>query len=287
MILLMLTFGQPRTLGTEIAGRNLPMPPAAVDLDREITSYRVLDDARWFVIAYYTAEPDQMLQDLVVRRFDKRAGVWKTSTRDAVGSVLGLRYAAGHFYISGHSSPSAAPTVVFDEDLREMAELDGWVVGVLPDGRVIFERSMRHFQPAHAAVLAVYDPRARRERTFYPAEPIDNDRGFEPVPGRDRLALDRSIGEITIGQTTLTFTVRTQEVEITPDGGKPVGEEQSFTVTCRTATAVPTCHRGSPRISRIAADLTDHRGSRGSPRISRIHGFDGFGIRDEGLGTRD
>jgi hypothetical protein len=66
-----------------------------------------------------------------------------------------------------------------------------------PIGRVIFQRSMPHFQPAHAGVLAIYDPRTDRDLTFYPSGAVNNDRGFERVPGSASVAMDRSIRDVT------------------------------------------------------------------------------------------
>src|SRR5262249_3616397 len=135
-----------------------------------ITSFSTLDDEAWFAIAYYDVAPDDRLHELHVRTYDRRAEHWRSVTLSApIGSVLSVQRNGRLFYVEGHSSPSATPLLVCDEVLKRSQRLHGWPMLMLPDGRVVFHRSMVHFAPAHSGILAIYDPRTNREDSFYPA----------------------------------------------------------------------------------------------------------------------
>lgn len=232
------------TLSAELLERNLPAPRDAADLQQPITSHAVFDDGRWFVIAYYEQAADGLLHELRVRSYDKRAMAWHGATFEAIGSILSIARHAGLTYVEGHSSPSAAPLLVLSDDLHLKHTLDGWPKLFLPDGRVVFQRSMRHFMPTHAAALALYDPRSNVEQALFPDAAIENDRGSETAPG-SRLALDRSIDSVTKGAApgTISFEMTEQKRRLTPQGSDPAGPEEHITVTCRVTTRVPSCRR--------------------------------------------
>jgi hypothetical protein len=235
---------QAPSLATELQIRNLPVPKDAADLEQPITSYSVLDDSRGFVIAYYGVEPDGLLHELRVRLYDKRTSIWRSKTfPEPIGSVLHLRRGAGHLYISGHSSPSAAPLLVLSETLELRRELDGWPMLVLADGRLVFHRSMIHFSPAHAGALALYDPVSDREAPLYPPPGVDNERGGEKVPGTD-LWIDRSFTDMKRGKAagTIEFVAIEQRIRLNErNGGDPAGPEQRMRVVCNVAGARPVC----------------------------------------------
>jgi hypothetical protein len=233
----------PLGLGAELLARNLPVPKDAADLDQPITSYSVLDDSRGFVIAYYALEADNSLHELRVRSYDKRTSTWRSKTfEEPIGSVLHIVRGAGHLYISGHSSPSAAPLLVLSETLELKRELDGWPMLALDDGRVVFHRSMVHFAPAHGGALALYDPVADREDSLYPPSGVTNERGIEQVPGT-KLLVDRSFDDVKQGKAgTIEFVAREQRMRLNEqNGGDPAGDERRLRVVCNVAAARPVC----------------------------------------------
>jgi hypothetical protein len=229
------------TLAAELAQRDVPLP-AGVDGGQQITSFSEFDDDRWFVIGYYDLRTDATLRTLHVRAFNRRARRWQSATFDEVGSVLEVTHRGTLFYVRGHSSPSSSPLLVLREDLTLKRELEGWIVWTLDDGRVIFERGMVHFAPAHSAVLAVYNPRTNRDDSFYPA-----------AAGRDRTPeferdtnewIDRTIGEVKNGPAvhTIAFTVTIQRVRVGEDNlSLPIGAPTRQRVTCSVRLRVPTC----------------------------------------------
>lgn len=232
-----------QSLGAALLARNLPVPRDAADLEQPITSYSVLDDSRGFVIAYYGIEPDGLLHELRVRSYDKRTSMWRSKTfPDPIGSVLHLRRGGGCLYISGHSSPSAAPLLVLSETLELKRELDGWPMLVLDDGRVVFHRSMIHFSPAHAGALALYDPASDREVSLYPPPDVRNERGGEKVPGTD-LWIDRSITEVKYGRVgTIEFVALEQRMRLdSRQVASPAGPERRRHVVCNVALVRPAC----------------------------------------------
>jgi hypothetical protein len=234
----------------ELVARNLPAPKDADDLDKPIIDDCVLDDRQGFVIAYraFYAVNDSRLHDLRVRSFDKRSRTWRSTTfPEPIGSVLRIMRGRGYLFISGHSSPSAAPTLVLSGTLRKKRELDGWPMLVLDDGRVIFHRSMVHFSPAHAAALAIYDPVSDREQPLYPPRGVENYRGGERVAGTD-LWMDRSVTDVTKGKAsgTIEFETVEQQRRLTPDNrSEPAGPERRLRVVCNLAAGSPVCESQS------------------------------------------
>jgi hypothetical protein len=232
------------TLGGEVVRRNLPAPPEVHDLEQAITSYAVLDDERGFVIGYYAVEPDGSLHELRVRAFDNGSRTWRLKTFDEpIGSVLSIQRGGRFLYVTGHSSPSAAPLLVLEPDLALKRTLDGWPELVLPDGRVLFHRSMVHFAPTHAAVLALYDPVADREVNVYPANAARIERGIE----RDgEFWVDRAIDFVKEAgkPATIEFKVVEQRMRLAQnDRAVPASPEQRFTVVCDLAARVISCAR--------------------------------------------
>ena len=233
------------TFGAELLRRSLPVPSDAADLEQPITSYSTLDDERGFAIAYYGVEPDGMLHELRVRSFDPASRTWRKWTQpEPIGSVTRLHRAGPFLIVTGHSSPSASPLLVFTEALELKRELNGWPELVLTDGRVLFVRSMVHFAPAHAAALALYDPAADREVAVYPHPSVANERGGEKIAGTD-LWMDRSIDTVKLrNDGTIEISVIEQRVRLDRDQrGIPAGSEERRTIVCTIDTAQPVCRR--------------------------------------------
>ena len=247
MVCLLLQSAQTPPVGVraELLARNLPPPKDADDLDNPIISYSVLDDRQGFVIAYYTlyARDDDRLHDLRVRSFDKRSRTWRSTTfPESIGSVLRIMRGRGYLFVSGHSSPSAAPTLVLSGALRKKRELDGWPMLVVDDGRLVFHRSMIHFSPAHAGALALYDPASDREVSLYPPPDVRNARGGEKVPGTD-LWIDRSITEVKNGiRGTIEIVALEQPMRLDRQHvATPAGPERRLRVVCIVAAVRPVC----------------------------------------------
>jgi hypothetical protein len=223
------------TLAQALAEHHVPLP-SGLDGAQRITSFAVLDDTRDFVIAYYDMAPDSLLHTLHVRALDKRARAWRAATFEPIGSILKVVGGGAVLYVEGHTSPSATPLLVLTRSLRRRRELDGWPELVLPDGRVVFHRSMRHFAPTHADVLAIYDPATDRERTLYPRGPI-NDRGAEHE-GPD-IWIDRTLSNVQSGpgRGMMQFRVQSQRMRLDArQAAAPASKAEDFAVTCDLAT---------------------------------------------------
>jgi hypothetical protein len=230
------------TLAEALRGAGVPLPSDTNGAVR-ITSFGTLADDRVYLIAYYDATPDNLLGELHIRAFDKRRRVWRSVTMESIGSILSINRSGGLFYVKGHSSPSATPLLVLDTRLALKRTLDGWPKLFLADGRVLFVRSMRHFVPTHAEVLALYDPVSNRDVTIYPAWRV-NDRGAEKVPGSGDLWVDRSIGDVTPGRRpqTVEFRVTVQPMRIERDNrGHAAAPTQTIDMSCDVSGRVPSC----------------------------------------------
>jgi len=184
----------PATLRTQLHALNLPLPRDSAGLDTPTTSGQVFEDDRAVVLAYYEAAADGHLHALQVRKFDKRQRTWHTATfPHPIGAIIDIRRGGGVFYIVGHESPHGGPVLVLTDTLVHRRTLDGWPMLVLRDGRLLFNRGMRHAAPTHAQVLAIYDPKSNSERSLYPRG-AENDHGAEQ--NDDDLWIDRSFGKV-------------------------------------------------------------------------------------------
>jgi hypothetical protein len=219
------------TLEQELARHDVPTAGVS-DLDHQITSYAVLNDSAWFAIAYYWYEGSSALPNLLrVRVYDKRGKRWKSAVLEGPwGSILHIRRAKQWWYVTGHSSPSAAPTLVLSADLRLVRELKGFAMLVLPDGRLVYHDNMVHFAPAHPGSLSLYNPATDRNVRLFPAKP-------DEVEGKvhgDRFLVDRTIDEVRMAAQPgrVAFVATEQRIRLIPNGGVPEGPERRLSVTC-------------------------------------------------------
>ena len=199
------------------------------DADRRITSYAVLNDPSWFAIAYYWDNGSDRLPDtLHVRTYDKRAKQWKSAELEGpFGGIVEIHRAGIWWYVVGHSTPSAAPTLVLSRDLRLIRELKGWTQLVLPDGRLIYQHSMVHFAPAHPGSLGFYDPATDSDVPLFPAARVAVD--------SDAFYVDRSFSNLRVARepATIAFSVVEQSVRLTRENtGEAVGPVRRLNVTC-------------------------------------------------------
>ena len=105
---------------------------------------------------------------------------------------------------------------------------------------------MVHFAPAHAEVLALYDPRTDRESTVYPSAPLDNERGIERVPDTADQWTERRFTGLRTGDaaTAVDFIVVTQRIRLNlRNSGDAVGREERYRVHCDLTAPEPSCSR--------------------------------------------
>jgi len=157
----------------------LPLP----NLDKPITSYQILDDAKNFLIAYYVDSGSGMIDEpLVISRFDKAAQTWQTKELNRTtlqddncgGSAIGAQSVGNRIYLELHINPSASCTLVLSQDLAVQKVLAGWFLGAFADGRVVYHDSEIHFAPVHAAELSLFDPPTNKEYKIYPKKPFQS-----------------------------------------------------------------------------------------------------------------
>lgn len=229
------------TLSQELGKHGVPHAQID-DAEKEITSYAVANDARWFGIAYYWFQADGMLpRQLRVRTFDKRAHRWRFAELDAealrAGSALRIARARRWIYIDTHLSPSAGSLVVLTENLRIKKRLYGWTELIMPDGRVVYHNSMVHFAPMHPGSLSLYDPVTNHTTRVYPSTQ-DEILGLRSI--------DRSIYFVTqLSNSSIAFSVEEQDVVLEPHGAKPIGPLREFRLVCDIGHTQPRCVRRS------------------------------------------
>ena len=140
--------------------------------------------------------------------------------------------------------------LVLSNTLRKKRELDGWPMLVLDDGRVVFQRSMIHFSPTHAAALALYDPVSDRERPVYPPRGVKNYRGGERVAGTE-LWMDRSVTDVVKGKArgTIEFVAVEQRMRQIRSSGEPAGPERRLRIVCNVAASAVGCTSSEARVA--------------------------------------
>ena len=199
------------------------------DADHRITNYQVLNDSQWFAISYYWDDSSNRLPEILhVRTYDKGARRWQhVELKGEFGTILRLDRGGRWWYVSGHFSPSAAPTLVLSDDLRLVRTLKGRTELVLPDGRLVYQQSMIHFAPAHPGSLGLYDPATNRDLLLFPSSPAS--------AGREDSLVNRTFTDIAVSRapSTITFSVDEQHVRLTPsNAAEPVGAVRRLRVTC-------------------------------------------------------
>jgi hypothetical protein len=164
------------SLGDVLASAGVPkLAGSLIDRSQRIIDFVKFSDNRYVLVAYFEAlSPTHLVGPLRLLLFDRRTSRFKQCAlagQEYIGSVLEIRRVGRFFYVELHFSPSAANNVVLTTDLRLRDYLVGWIVAVLPDGRVVYESSMTHFAPTHSPRLFVYEPTSKETRQIYPLKP--------------------------------------------------------------------------------------------------------------------
>ena len=158
-------FGQ---LADVLAKFKVSAPPGG--LDRDVKSYGVLDDATNFHLFFHTGSSDE----LNAWRYDKRKGGWlqKTFEPPRHGSIINVTGSRSFLFVKTHLTPSAGDTLVFTRDLDYREALHGWPLAVFGEDQLVWQHSMVHFAPVHAAEVSLYDPRTGERQQIYPLKPF-------------------------------------------------------------------------------------------------------------------
>lgn len=154
-------------LADVLARYKVPAPPDG--LDRGVTRYGVLDEPASFHLFFHSGS-DQRLN---AWRYDKREGGWLQRTFETPrrGSIINVTGSRHFLFVKTHLTPSAGDTLVFTRDLEYREALSGWPLAVFGEDQLVWQHSMVHFAPVHAAEVSIYDPRSGEQRQIYPLKP--------------------------------------------------------------------------------------------------------------------
>jgi len=152
------------------------------NIDKDITSYQVLNDPNIFCIAYYLDDGSGSLgSKLYMHLLRRDQNKWTHETLDLKtlpdpyswhsGSITRIQYSRDHIYLHAHWNPSAGATLALSNELEFQYALYGWILAVFEDETVVYERNQVHFAPTHYAEIYIYDPRTERDRKIYPMKP--------------------------------------------------------------------------------------------------------------------
>jgi len=172
------------TLGDVIAkAQALSKVTQLANLQESLLSHAVLDDERWFVVAYYLADdtpPSERL--LFIDRYDRSRQTWASASlpaeerrvgdADCLGLGMSLDVWTGGFQLGTHLNPSAECLLLISSELEVRAALCGWRLASFADGSLIYHRCQVHFAPVHALEVGLWNSRTGRDYTLFPRQPF-------------------------------------------------------------------------------------------------------------------
>jgi hypothetical protein len=171
------------TLRDALAKSNISAENAALqNLDKEITSYAVLDNERESAIGYYVDDGSGFLNPpMFLDRYDKHEAHWYSAafgsqepevvskpTDLCYGSVLAIKAKDDWLFIDTHINPSAGCLLIISRDLKLKKMLYGWYLESFSSGLVLFENSEVHFAETHPMEISVYDVVRDKNFRIYP-----------------------------------------------------------------------------------------------------------------------
>jgi len=153
------------------------------DVDRNITSYAVLNNPKMFCIAYYLDNYLNFLENkLYVNLLEKEQNKWiqnelnvKTLIPDKPyfhpGSIVKVTYSKNYVYLITHKNPSAGYTLILSNELEFQGALYGRLLATFDNGTIVYHNSQVHFAPTHYAEISIYNPLTKVNRKIYPIKP--------------------------------------------------------------------------------------------------------------------
>jgi hypothetical protein len=152
------------------------------NVEKDVTSHGVLNDSRYFCMAYSLATGTPSLPNkLNVARYDKSNKTWSQNELNLEtliqnkplqpGSVARISQSGEYLYLDTHINPSAGRLLVLSNDLKFHDTVDGWSSGFFKDGTMVYHHSQVHFAATHSVELSIYNPRAKTSKKIYPLKP--------------------------------------------------------------------------------------------------------------------
>jgi hypothetical protein len=170
------TIDRAPTLAEALQGIGAPLDGISADVGRtRITSFSTgaADDA--YAIAYWAASASSILAPPLYLGIKEQGRPWRIQAVGLLsdferGSITKLNLTSTHMFVGVHLSPSAVHTIVLTRELARAGGFDGWWMSGIPGGPIVYQGSMVHFAPAHAAELATFDPITGRDAPLYPTD---------------------------------------------------------------------------------------------------------------------
>jgi hypothetical protein len=163
------------TLAELAAGHGeTPAGPMLAWAGERVTSFGVLDDAGTFLFAgYFASELEGSgLGPLRVIALDRATSRWaELRHAERSGAVSGIRRIGGFFSIRLHHTPSSDSELVLDSRLAVHDRVPGWVVAVVDERRVLYQKGQPHFAPTFETELFLYELATRKRSRIFPSAP--------------------------------------------------------------------------------------------------------------------
>ena len=154
--------------------------------DQPITSYNVLSTADEWMIAYYhydNLDPIALKNELWIVRWNKKTSdleyraypmkqIFRANPYHHLGSILDIIKHKDFYFLKGHSTPSACPTLVLNHKLDLYDVLPGWIIETVKDGCVIYQENKVHFAELQPDRFVQYDPVTTSETLLEPDHSI-------------------------------------------------------------------------------------------------------------------
>jgi hypothetical protein len=148
----------------------------SAELAAEVSGDAVTNDARVIILYAPVNRLDQnvLVGPRVLVSFDKKSGMVKRSeipdepTKMCGSSVGDLRANDEFILVETHINPSAACTLIFDDQLKLQKTLYGFGAELVAPAQVIMIEDMVHFAPVHPERLQLVDLHKWTDSELYP-----------------------------------------------------------------------------------------------------------------------
>lgn len=164
----------PRAVRAILAEARVPDAGLAADvLDTLALDFAVEQGAESTTIAYRVATVSGQPR-LEIRRRDNARGEWRHAAHDdpaiVRGSVAQVMSAHDWTLVDTERGDLLGDLLVLDRALAVRARLDGLLVGVLPDGSLLYRENQEGLRPARPLALSIYEPDEDRRSRIYPPD---------------------------------------------------------------------------------------------------------------------
>ena len=150
------------------------LPEDASDLGQTISSFKVYQDKRYFLLAYYhDLGTDKLDSRLRILQLDRVGKAWRykefgKKTLGRLGSVSEIHKTEDFWLIQMHMNPSSANTPYFDLGFNYSGVMNGMIKSTIKPNCVLLRDNQPHFGLFRSLFMYIYDLEDRSGIYLYP-----------------------------------------------------------------------------------------------------------------------